>query len=143
MSLKIKRSSLLKRLIKFAVVGTAGVGVNLALLYLLTNYAGLHYVASAFFAIEASIVFNFYFNDRWTFKDRRGPRLLAKVIKFHAIAGIGVGLNMALLALLVELAGAHYLLGEFAAILIVFAWNYALSSRLVWRNNYMTGSIHN
>jgi dolichol-phosphate mannosyltransferase len=142
MRLRIKRPELLKRLAKFATVGTTGVGVNLGVLYLLTGVAGMHYAASAFVAIEASIIFNFYFNDQWTFKDRRGTKLLPRLIKFNAVAGVGVGLNMALMVLLVEVLGLHYLLAEFMAIVCVFAWNYILSSKLVWRKNFMAGSIH-
>lgn len=122
-----------RRLIKFGAVGASGVGVNLALLYLFTDIAGLHYIASTFIAIEASIITNFYLNNRWTFGDRRGTRLLSRLVKFNAVSGVGVGLNIGLMALLVEVVGVYYLLAEFMAILCVFGWNYVLSNRYVWR----------
>ncbi len=133
MRLASKRLDQLKRVAKFGAVGAGGVVVNLALLYLLTDIAGLHYAASAFIAIEASIIFNFLLNDRWTFGDRRGTRLLSRLVKFNAVSGVGVALNMGIMALLVESGGVYYLLAEFLAILGAFVWNYTLSNRLVWR----------
>lgn len=121
------------RMVKFGIVGGTGIGVNLAILYLLTDIAGLHYVASAFIAIEASIIFNFYFNERWTFRDRSGKGFWPRLLKYNAVAGVGVAINMGLMALLVEVAAVYYLLAEFIAILCVFVWNYSLSNKLIWR----------
>ena len=59
------------RFIKFSIVGSIGVGVNLGLLYVLVEYFGLYYMLAATLAIGASVVSNFVLNDRWTWKDRR------------------------------------------------------------------------
>lgn len=126
----------LQRPVKFIAVGASGVGVNLLLLYLLTDIAGVHYAASAFVAIEASIITNFLLNDRWTFKDRRGSKVLPRLLKYNAVSGAGVGVNMGIMALLVEVGGLHYLMAEFLAILGAFVWNYTLSSRYVWKKRF-------
>lgn len=126
----------LQRPVKFIAVGASGVGVNLLLLYLLTDIAGVHYAASAFVAIEASIITNFLLNDRWTFKDRRGSKVFSRLLKYNAVSGAGVGVNMGIMALLVEVGGLHYLMAEFLAILGAFVWNYTLSSRYVWSKRF-------
>jgi dolichol-phosphate mannosyltransferase len=128
--------SKLRRLVKFGAVGASGVGVNLALLYLFTDVAGLHYAASAFIAIEASIISNFLLNDRWTFRDRRDNKVWPRLLRFNTVSAAGIGVNMGIMALLVEVAGTHYLMAEILAILCAFIWNYTLSSRFVWRGRY-------
>jgi len=126
----------LQRPVKFIAVGASGVGVNLLILYLLTDVAGVHYAASAFVAIEASIITNFLLNDRWTFKDRRGSKVFSRLLKYNAVSAAGVGVNMGIMALLVEVGGLHYLIAEFVAILCAFVWNYTLSSRYVWNKRF-------
>jgi dolichol-phosphate mannosyltransferase len=125
-----------QRLVKFGAVGASGVGVNLALLYFFTDVAGLHYAASALIAIEASIISNFLLNDRWTFKDRRDSKIWSRLLKFNTVSAAGIGVNMGIMALLVEVGGLHYLIAEFMAIMCAFIWNYTLSSRYVWRGRY-------
>jgi len=68
----MKRRGELFRMVKFALVGLSGVGVNIGILYWLTESAGLFYLASATIAIEVSIISNFSLNNYFTFADRRG-----------------------------------------------------------------------
>ena len=58
------------RFIKFSIVGSIGVGVNLGLLYILVEWFGLYYMLAAAISIGASVVSNFILNDKWTWRDR-------------------------------------------------------------------------
>jgi len=58
------------RFIKFSIVGSIGVGVNLGLLYILVECFGLYYLLAAAISIGASVVSNFILNDKWTWRDR-------------------------------------------------------------------------
>ena len=58
------------RLIKFAIVGTSGVVVNLGLLYILVEWFGLYYMLAAVISIGSSVVSNYILNDKWTWRDR-------------------------------------------------------------------------
>jgi putative flippase GtrA len=70
-----------KRLLKFAVVGGMGTLVNEGLFVVLAKVSPLLYALIV--AIEVSIIFNFVFNDIWTFKDRRVGKFLHRLLKFH------------------------------------------------------------
>ena len=59
------------RLIKFAIVGTSGVVVNLGLLYILVEWFGLYYMLAAVISIGSSVLSNFILNDKWTWRDRK------------------------------------------------------------------------
>lgn len=59
------------RLIKFAIVGTSGVVVNLGLLYILVEWFGLYYMLAAVISIGSSVVSNYILNDKWTWRDRK------------------------------------------------------------------------
>lgn len=123
------------RPIKFGVVGASGVVVNMGLLYLLTKFAGLYYLFSAVFAIEASILSNFFLNEIWTFADkgRAGVKhFFTRMVKCNAVYLFGVALNLATLWTLTEFAGLYYLLSNFIGILFGFAWNYVANKHWTW-----------
>jgi len=79
------------RFLKFAVVGAAGVAVNLGFLALFARVLGLQTNLASALAIELSIINNFLWNDVWTFKDRRHSEspFFRRVIHFHAVSLVG------------------------------------------------------
>ena len=55
--------------IKYFLVGGIGVGVNLGLLYVLTDFLGIWYILSQGIAVAISITNNFFLHRYWTFKN--------------------------------------------------------------------------
>jgi len=66
MNHKIK--CLLKRMIKFAIIGGIGVPIQLGLTYLLTEYAHMWYILSLAITIGITFIWNFTMNSIWTFR---------------------------------------------------------------------------
>lgn len=114
-----------RRMARFAAVGLTGVFVNLGLLWTLTEGVGLHYLASALLAIEASIISNFLLNDRFTFHDKRDGTRLGRLARFNAVSLGALVINLAVLATFTELLHVHYLASEAIAIVAAFSANYA------------------
>ena len=56
---------------RFLLVGGSGLIVNQSLLVVLTEFVGIHYLASALLATLGSSTWNFLWADRWVFGDRR------------------------------------------------------------------------
>ncbi|MFB6208407.1 MAG: glycosyltransferase [Candidatus Nanohaloarchaea archaeon] len=132
LKLAVKRH---QRMLKFGVVGAIGTVVNMGLLYLFTEYVGLHYMISAGIAVESAIVSNFVLNDIWTFIDRKKEgmkNLMERFTKFQAVSLTGLGLNLGLLWTFTKIAGIYYLLSNLIAILIVFFWNYFINLFWTW-----------
>ena len=89
-----------KTFIKFALTGLSGVVVNLGCFAAL-NAAGLNtYLASAI-AIETSIVWNFFINNFWTFRDRTiSARKRVRGLKFNVISLFTLAMSFATFVLL-------------------------------------------
>ena len=66
---KSKFSVFVSQTIKYFLVGGIGVGVNLGLLYALTDFLGMWYILSQGIAIAVSITNNFFLHRYWTFKN--------------------------------------------------------------------------
>ena len=61
---------LLRRWLAFNGVGAIGVAVQLAVLAVLVRGAGLHTLIATAIAVEAAILHNFLWHERWTWADR-------------------------------------------------------------------------
>ncbi|TDA32868.1 MAG: hypothetical protein DSO03_01730 [Hadesarchaea archaeon] len=75
---------------KFCLVGLSGVGVNLGLLWCLTEIFGLFYLYSSAISVEVSIISNFLLNEFWTFGNYGGKRsrqsFFTRMLKFNLIS---------------------------------------------------------
>lgn len=131
----MKRSGELKRFLSFCAVGSSGVGVNLGILWLLTEIGGLYYVASAALSIEAAIVSNFLLNNFFTFADRGRKgiiNLLQRLLRFNVISLAGVGVNLLFLWLFTSCIGLHYLVSQCFGIVMATIWNYLANNWWTW-----------
>ena len=125
-----------KRFVKFALVGASGVLVNMGLLWLLTEFAGLLYLLSAAIGIECAIISNFTLNDYFTFRDRRANgsgNFARRLAKFNVVSLGGVGINLLVLWLLSGVLGVNYLVSNLCGIALATLWNYLLNSWWTWK----------
>lgn len=118
-------------MVKFAVVGGIGVGVNEGLLLALQG-AGIYLLYASVVAIEVSILSNFMLNDLWTFRDRRSGRLVVRLAKFNALMLVGLVVNTAVLDIGVDYLGQTAAIANLVGIAVAFAVRYALSIKYAW-----------
>ncbi|XOV84845.1 MAG: glycosyltransferase [bacterium] len=75
-----------KTFVKFALTGLSGVVINLGCFQLLLS-SGLNVYLSSALAIETSIVWNFFVNNYWTFRDRHiTTRKRVRGLKFNLVS---------------------------------------------------------
>ena len=132
----MRRKGELLRFIKFCLVGLSGVGVNMGLLWLLTERAGLPYLLSAAIGIETSIISNFVLNDFFTFSDRRSPTIkstMKRLLKFNLVSIAGLAINLGTLWLLTEVFRMYYLVSNLFGIALATLWNYGVNTYWTWK----------
>ncbi len=82
-----------KTFVKFALTGMSGVVVNLGVFTLLLNTT-LHTYLSSIIAIEVSIIWNFFLNNYWTFRDRIiRARKTVRGLKFNLVSFFTLGVS--------------------------------------------------
>jgi dolichol-phosphate mannosyltransferase len=139
--LRLRLSDLpVNRFIRFAAVGFSGVIVDMGLLFLLSDptMLGWGLTRSKLIAAEMAILNNFWWNDRWTFRDlsaqQHGVRQrLRRLGKFQLICLAGVAINTILLNLQFNLLGMNRYLANAVAIAAVTGWNFWLNLKISWR----------
>jgi len=125
------------RVIKFALVGSTGIGVSVLILWLFTDVIGLFYVGSAVLSHILSVTNNFAWNELWTFRDKpkdtRLSQLTYRWTRFQ-ITTLGVlVIYLSALVFLTDVVGIYYLLSSLCAIAIAFPFNFITSTLWVWR----------
>lgn len=94
------------RWFKFNLVGAMGMAVQLAALALFNRWSDGHYLIATAAAIELTLLHNFAWHLRYTWRDRRDSSTLSQLARFHLSNGmVSMFGNLALMRLLVE--GAH------------------------------------
>jgi putative flippase GtrA len=88
------------QLFKFGLVGVTGYLINLAVFALLTQVADVHHIAAAVGAFCVAVSNNFVLNRHWTFRARDGHAGF-QAARFFTVSVVGLGINLAILQLLV------------------------------------------
>jgi putative flippase GtrA len=121
------------QLFRYAFVGCGAYLVDFGSLFLLTEYAGLHYLISAALAFCGGLLTNYLLSVAWVFNRRGDLSRAAEFGTFALIGLVGLLLNEVIIGLGVELLDIHYLLAKIVATVFVFAWNFLLRKRLLFR----------
>ncbi|MDE1919374.1 MAG: GtrA family protein [Patescibacteria group bacterium] len=121
------------RVLKFLATGIIGMSVNLTLFHAL-YVIGVPYLAGSALAFLAALVVGFLLQKYWTFEDRARERLRAQFALYAALALTNLAVNTLLVFLLVEYAGAYYLVAQ-----AVGAGSVALASYFVYERFIFSG----
>jgi putative flippase GtrA len=126
--------TLAQRFQKFIVVGAAGLAVNQAFLLLLHGGAGTRVAIASPVAIFISMVATFMLNERWTWHDRGSAPIVHRLFMYFPINTVGLVINFAVLRILYEDHGVHYLLANLVGAGIAAIWNFVLNNIVTWRD---------
>lgn len=130
--------SAFKRWLIFNSVGAMGVVVQITVLWVLASRLQLGYLLATGLAVEAAVLHNFIWHERWTWADRiRSCRngFLRRLLYFHAANGIiSLAGNLLLMALFVEKLGMHYMPANLLAVSTCAILNFLAGNQLVYRS---------
>jgi len=127
------------RWLKFNAVGAMGVAVQLGTLALLTHIAHWDYLWATAIAVEAALLHNFLWHERYTWADRirqaRTPGEVARrMVGFHAGNGaVSLAGNLLLMAWLSGGLGMPLLAANIVSILLCSLVNFSIGDRLIFR----------
>jgi putative flippase GtrA len=131
-SAKVSPSGLV-RWLKFNAVGAIGIGVQLAVLTALKSGLALNYLLATALAVEAAVLHNFFWHERFTWADRRGRFSLQRLVKFNlTTGGLSIIGNLVAMKVLVEIAGVEYLLANLLSIAACSILNFFVADRAIF-----------
>lgn len=111
------------QLLKFGLVGASGYLINLAVFALLAGSLGIHHLAAAIGAFAVAVTNNFLWNRHWTFGPGDGPAHF-QVARFFTVSVASLGLNLAVLQLLLVSNTLGELSAQAIAVAVAMPFNF-------------------
>ena len=116
--------------LRFCLVGGVSFLLDYALLFALTDWAGIYYLYSSAISFSVSVVFNYWLCVIYVFKDV-GKQTKRQAMIFLVTSAMGLVLNQICMWFFVAIAGLHYMLAKIFATAIVTVWNYFTKRKAV------------
>lgn len=123
------------RFVRFNIVGSIGITIQLVVLMLLFKKLGVHYLLATVVAIEVSVLHNFLWHLRWTWVDRvDGDGAVRRMfLWFHVTSAmVSIAANLILMPVLVVGIGLPVLVANCMTIALCGSLNFLLSDRLTF-----------
>ncbi|WP_144796490.1 GtrA family protein [Halorubrum depositum] len=120
---------------RFVVVGAFTAGIQMGLLWLFVDAAGINYLIGATVAIEITIILSYVFNNAWTFEASQNTgtaEYLSGLAKTNLVRGTAIPIQLGVLYALVEWGEVMYLVANAVAIFLSGLYRFALDSQWTW-----------
>jgi dolichol-phosphate mannosyltransferase len=116
-----------RQLLKFCIVGSIGVIINISLFLLLLQLETNYLLAGAV-AFMASVFFNYTYDRKWCFQSQR--KGAGTYLKFLSFSTVGLLINLVILSFLVGSVNISKFFSQLIAIGFVTLFNYKCSKKL-------------
>ncbi len=134
------------RWLKFNLVGGFGIAVQLAVLLALKSGFHLSYLLATALAVEAAVVHNFLWHERYTWADRVQPswrKSLPRLLRFNlTTGGVSIAGNLALMKVLAGLCHLNYLAANGVSIALCSSLNFLVSEEWVFEGGARNCAPH-
>ncbi len=131
-----------RRMMRFISVGASGTIVNIAVLFWFVQILHFDVILAYLIALETSIISNFCFNHWFTFRvdlDKHGEQntnfyaLITKFWRYNLVSLGGAAISWIIFTTLYKELGLNYIAADLLGIATALTWNYAMSTRIVWK----------
>ena len=131
---KLTHDAVSLRFLLFAMVGSIGLFVHLAVLYLALEAFDLPFAEAQACGALSAMTSNFILNNFLTYRDQRlkGFAILRGVLLFYLVCSVGLFANVGVAFSVYDQEPVWWLAGAAGALMGV-VWNYAMSGLFVWR----------
>jgi len=125
-----------KRFIKFGVVGSSGVFVNLAFVWLALLWTEDESISSAI-GIFVSVFTNFLLNDAWTWGDRSKKKgaatFILRVLQYYLASGIAIAIQFGTTMVFIHVWSLSVFLGQLTGIALGMFVNFVVNNFWTFR----------
>ena len=131
---KLTHDTVSLRFLLFAMVGSIGLFVHFAALFVALEWFDLPFPEAQACGALSAMTSNFILNNFLTYRDQRlkGLTILRGLLLFYLVCGVGLAANVGVAFSVYDQEPIWWLAGAAGALMGV-VWNYAMSGLFVWR----------
>ena len=122
---------IIRKFIKFGLVGFSGVFIDFGITYLFKEKVNLQKYLSNAIGFTAAASSNYFFNRIWTFHSDN-PQVLVEYSQFMIISLIALGINTLILWLIVSHLKWNFYFSKLIAIGVVTIWNFIANAYITF-----------
>lgn len=119
------------RIVKFGIVGLSGMVIKLGIMCGLTELFGIHYTISYGTGFTLSVINNYFWNSKFTYKDRISGR--KELFKYASVSSLTLAINEVIIFIMTGIIGIWYVISAIVGIGIAFLVNFFFSHKFVWQ----------
>lgn len=120
------------QMVRSLVVSVIALIVDFGSLVILKEVFGVHYLLAATISFGFGIAVNYTLSVKWVFARRKLANRHAEFVVFTIICTVGLGLNLVIIAGLVQLVHFDYRLAKAVSTVIVFFWNFLARKKILY-----------
>ena len=122
------------KILKYLISGGSAAIINLGILFVLTNYFAVWYLASSGMAFICAFMVSFSLQKFWTFGDASLHLIKKQLVMYLGAAVLNLGLNTLLMYGLVEHLGLHYIFAQIITSGIIAIGSFFVYQYLIFKN---------
>lgn len=115
----------LEQIIKFGFVGGSAFLIDYGILFVLTEFFGIHYLVSSTISFALSVMYNYILSIKWVFDVKGGRSKGQEFLVFLVLSIIGLGINQIIMWVTVEKLHIYYMISKIGATVVVMIYNFA------------------
>tara|TARA_Y100000991_G_scaffold144045_1_gene108785 strand:- start:332 stop:1441 length:1110 start_codon:yes stop_codon:yes gene_type:complete len=125
-----------RRAVSFALVGSTGVFIQLSTIYFLLALTNFDFETVLPVGVIIAASSNFIINNILTFRSNKllGKNFYTGLLKFLLVSSLPIIANVGVTNLFYSKFSTNTFFSQLVGIFVVFIWNYAASSKVVWNN---------
>lgn len=120
------------QLVRSLVVSVVALFFDFGLLVVFKQVFGINYLVAAAMSFLIGVMVNYTLSVLWVFANHKLSSRHAEMLIFLLINVIGLGLNLVIIALLVEWLNADYRIAKSVSTVVVFFWNFIIRKKLLY-----------
>lgn len=128
-----KTNNLFLQLFRYTFVGCLAFIVDFGLLFLFTDFVGMHYLLSASLSFVAGLLVNYIISKLWVFDKTSIKNGKLEFLVFALIGVIGLGLTELLMWFFTDVLGFFYMLSKILTTAIVYFWNFFARKYMIFK----------
>jgi len=123
-------------LIKYSIFGGLTTAINLALFAIL-ELAGMNYILASSISYVVAVVINYFFNKQYVFSTAKKSKKESRTqfIKFLSMRFISLGIENALLYLLVSVIGIQVYVAKITLSIVIILLTYVANKRIIFKKH--------
>lgn len=129
---KKQTNNIFVQLFRHSFSGVIAFGVDVSVLYSLTEFAHIHYLTSSVFGFCAGLVLTYLLSIRWVFTERRTKNKTLEITVYVIISIVGLGFTWFFMWFFTSVLLFYYLLSKITTTVIVFVWNFIARRTLLF-----------